>query len=106
VDFVGYGPWQAELPLAALMAPTALLILLAAGPRSRLPADVRERAGRSLKLLACVALAALPVPVLISTAGGQDTEAFVLVYFLGFAFLVDEAGRFVRRRSSPPAGTP
>jgi hypothetical protein len=33
--------------------------------------------------------AALPLPVLVSTAGGLEPQAFALAYLLGFAFLAD-----------------
>lgn len=95
VDFIGFPGARAELPVLVLIAPTALLIVLRAVVR-RAPAlaGARDRLSALLTVLLCVALAALPVPVLISTAGGQDTQAFVFVYFLGFAFLLEEAARW------------
>jgi hypothetical protein len=54
-------------------------------------------------VMLCVAVAALGLPVLFTTAGGLETQAFVIVYFLGVAFLVDEALRY-RRTAGLPAG--
>ena len=50
-----------------------------------------------------MAVAALGLPVLFTTAGGLETQAFVVVYFLGVAFLLDEALRY-RRAAGLPAG--
>jgi arylsulfatase len=83
VEHLGVGRWSVELPIPLLIAPTAALVALWLA---------RQRARGTLSplllVMLCVALATLPVPVLISTAGGQDTEAFAGVYLLGFAFLL------------------
>jgi hypothetical protein len=51
-------------------------------------------------------LAALPLPVLITTARAQETQAFALVYLLGRCFLAEEITRSLRasRSGGPPAG--
>jgi hypothetical protein len=81
VDFLGFGESVWEMPIALLIAPTLALLALAAlrrGDRAR-PAFV----------LACLATAAAPLPILISTASGAETEAFACVYFLGAGFLIE-----------------
>jgi len=103
-DRVGLGPWRGELPLIVLWGPMLLLILLyvrswSIGPLRPLP----TRRGPALLVLACVALGAIGLPVLFTTASGLETEAFVVVYFLGFAFLLDEGLRY-RRAAGLPAG--
>jgi hypothetical protein len=45
---------------------------------------------------AALALAALPLPVLITTASAHEMEAFVLVHFLAAALLVDGLWRSLR----------
>lgn len=82
-DSIGLGPWRLALPLAVLWALGAAFLAMAA----------YDRAGRgprpALLVVACLAGAALPLPVLITTAGALETEAFVLVYLLAFAFVVE-----------------
>ena len=43
--------------------------------------------------------AALPLPVLITTAGGVEPQAFALAYGLGFAFLRGRPRRAGRIRN-------
>jgi hypothetical protein len=83
-DSIGIGPWRLTLPLAVLWVLGAAFLGGAARERSRRSA---------LAVAACVACAALPLPVLITTAGALETEAFILVYFLAFAFVVERAGQ-------------
>jgi hypothetical protein len=83
IDYLGFGPWRIELPMPLVLAPGIALVLF--GRRARW----RPAASGFLRVLACVAVAALPVPVLVTTAGGQETQAFGLVYLLAAAFLVD-----------------
>ncbi len=80
VDFVGLGRRTWEMPIALLILPTAIVLLLAA-----LGAHVD--AGARVGVLAWIAAAALALPVLITTAGAQEPQAFALVYFLGTALL-------------------
>jgi hypothetical protein len=103
-DRIGLGPWRFELPLVVLWEPTLLLILLFAGGRGidRLR-PWATRLGPVLLVMLCVAVAALSLPVLFTTAAGLETQAFVMVYFLGVAFLIDEALRY-RRAAGLPAG--
>ena len=86
-DSIGLGPWRRFVPLEVLWALGAAFVYAAA----------RDRTGRgprpALSVAGCLACAALPLPVLITTAGALETEAFVLVYFLAFAFVVEWAGQ-------------
>lgn len=100
VDFLGWGAHVIEVPIALVTFPTLALLALR-----------RWREG----LVLAAAAAAVFVPVLISTASGQETQAFVLVYFLGFAFAAEAVGQRLRSafaRSTygsartPPAGGP
>jgi hypothetical protein len=77
-DFLGWGGHLVEVPIALLVLPTLGLLVLQRGPEC-------------LELAA--AAAAVFVPVLISTASGQETQAFVLVYLLGLAFGLDAVAR-------------
>jgi hypothetical protein len=79
-DFIGFGRWRLELPVALILLPTAGLLGWAAYDRR-----LRPYAKVTLLLMA----AALPLPVLISTAGATEPQAFALAYGLGFALLVD-----------------
>jgi hypothetical protein len=103
-DRIGLGPWRFELPLVLLWAPTLLLILPFMGGLGI--ARLRPWAGRRgppLFVMLCVAVAASSLPVLFTTAAGLETQAFVMVYLLGVAFLLDEALRY-RRAAGLPAG--
>jgi len=100
VDFVALGPWARELPTSVLWAPTVLLALLAALALARRPALAALRPGLvAWALLAgCLALAALVSPVLVTTAGALETQAFALVHWVSIAFAVELA--LVPRRAS------
>jgi hypothetical protein len=74
-----------------LIAPTIALALMAVRGRWRAPARA------ALVVLACAAAGALVLPVLITTAGGQEAQAFAVVYLLGAAFAVDLAIARLRR---------
>ena len=80
VDFVGFGRGKLELPIALMILPTVGLLAWAAYDRR-----LRPQATVTLLLM----LAALPLPVLISTAGATEPQAFALAYGLGFALLAD-----------------
>jgi hypothetical protein len=98
VDHVGLASLRLELPLLVLWLPTGLLAGAWLLARRREDAARAARLGRQLQVLCCVGLAALPAPVLISTAAAQETQAFALVYLLGGAFLLEEAARGWRAR--------
>lgn len=80
VDFIGFGRRRIELPVALMILPTIALLAWAAYDRR-----LRPTATVTLMMMA----AALPLPVLISTAGGVEPQAFALAYGLGFALLAD-----------------
>jgi hypothetical protein len=77
-DWLGLGPWRAELPLPLLWAPA--LVALAA---------VRRTGSACPALMGSLAVAALGLPVIVTTAGAIETQAFVLVYYLGLGFVID-----------------
>jgi len=106
VDWLGFGPWRLELPLVLFWGPTALLVLLfLAGRRAPPLRASASRLGPGLLVLLCLGAGGLGLPVLFTTAGGLETEAFAVVYFLGFALLVDEVVRcFSTRAAGLPAG--
>jgi hypothetical protein len=87
IDHLGFGPAQVEIPVVVLLAPGIALAIMAARGRGR------TRARDLLLVSACPALASLGAPVLISTAAGQETQAFGLTYLLTAAFLVDLVSR-------------
>ena len=98
VDFLCLGNRQWEIPISLLGLPTLVFAALAGVAWwRRSPAD--PRMGSGLLLLLTMALATLPLPVLISTAGGQETQTFALAYFLGFGLLAEYLmGRARKRR--------
>jgi hypothetical protein len=99
VDFVGLGRAEAEVPVALWWGPTLVIVLAwLLGTRVRGLKESRERLGRPLAVLAVVAAGALVQPVLITTASALETEAFVLVYWLGLGFAVEEAAVRLQRR--------
>lgn len=89
-DWLTLGRWTGEAPIALLLAPTLLLLAAASVPVAwtRL-GPLAARARQALPLLACVALAALPTPVFITTATAFETECFVVVHFLALAFMAE-----------------
>jgi hypothetical protein len=94
VDWLGLGPWRFEVPVVLLWMPTLLAALVFALRRQR-----------ALVPLGCMAVAGLGLPVLFTTAAGLETQAFAVVYFLGFALLLDAAVRYARTRAAGlPAG--
>jgi hypothetical protein len=97
VDCFGVGSVVKEVPITVLLLPTLGLLAVAAA-RGR-------GAWASAAIVGIVALATVCVPVLISTAGGLETECFALAYLVGAAFLVEEAWRMVRRWTLPTAHT-
>jgi len=88
-DFLGVGDNSVELPVSLLVGPAFILGLLAwRGPRAAAARD-------ACIVLACPAAASLILPVVITTAGGQEGQTIALVYLFAAAFLVDVLG--VRR---------
>jgi hypothetical protein len=89
-DVLVLGPWSGEAPISVLLAPMLALIAAACLPATWKPlAAIAASARRSLPLLACLGLAVLPVPVVITTATALETECFVVVHFLALALLVE-----------------
>jgi hypothetical protein len=78
VDFLGWGGHLFEVPMALIILPTLVVSALRPGAE---------------RLMLLAAAAAIFVPVLISTASGQETQAFALVYFLGFALAAEALAR-------------
>lgn len=97
VDFLCLGSRQWEIPISLLALPTLVFAGWAAAARGRHSAQFAAM-GSGLLLLLTMALATLPLPVLISTAGGQETQAFALTYFLGFGLLVERLLGRARKR--------
>lgn len=98
VDWFVIGRRRLEAPISLMLLPTAALFVMWLGapylPRWWM---VGKGIGRQLLVLACPAVAALGVPVLVSTASALETQAFGLVYFLGAGFFVEEVSRAARR---------
>jgi hypothetical protein len=89
-DFLGFGPdHKVELPVWLILLPSALLLAWGAVDRAH-----RGRAAATAVLM----LAALPLPVLITTAGGMEPQAFVLACMMGAALLADAAAGEIRNR--------
>lgn len=88
-DFLGFGDHELELPVALVVLPALALLGFAA-------ADRRWRGPGAATLALMVG--ALPLPVLVTTAGGMEPQAIVVAYMLGAAFLADAAGRAIRNR--------
>ena len=94
VDYFGVGSRQWEVPISLLALPTGLYGVLA-WRRRRWGDEPESLSG--LLALACLAAGTLPLPVLFSTVGGQETQAFALLWFLGIALSVEELSRAVRQ---------
>lgn len=92
IDWFGWKERTYEVPVSTLFIPT--LIFLAWGLFER---GLFFTHGA---VLGFVGLATLPVPILVSSASGLETEAFGLVYFLGAAFLVQRVADCLRPRQT------
>ena len=91
-DYFGWPQHYLELPLPLLWltVPALLALLRVRKAKGELRQDVR--------FLLLFSLAPLPLPIIISTASGIETEAFALVYMVAFALLVDALWRLLRAR--------
>jgi hypothetical protein len=96
IDWLGVGSTHVELPVPALWTPTFALAFVWMSARRRPGAQpLVERIEAQGRVLLCLATATLPLPVLLSTASGLETQAFGAVYLLGLAFLVQEGLRLL-----------
>jgi hypothetical protein len=68
---------KVELPVQLIILPMLIMIVF-------------RRNKEYVKIFLCVGTGLLILPVFITTYGGIETETFVLMYFLAFAFLVEE----------------
>jgi hypothetical protein len=98
IDWVGIDGYRLEVPIPILIGPTAVLLAWC----WRGSEGQRARSRRALQVVLYVGLGTVLLPIFVTTAGGIETEAFVLTYFLGLAFVVDEAAR--RRAGSDGSG--
>lgn len=99
VDFFGIGASRLEVPIPLLVLPSWILLGWALARGARAGGGIRSA---SLALL-CLAVGTLPLPVLITTAGGLETQAFALAYFLGFALCGGEIASRTRPRLAAAA---
>lgn len=98
IDVFGAGAWRREWRLELLWTPPLALLVAGLLAWRRGPPELRARLAGELGLLACLAVATLPIPVLISTCPAFETQAFAFVYFAGLAFAAEEAVRLVAAR--------
>lgn len=101
-DVFAIGPWRREVRIELLLAPSLVLVALWSAA-SRVPRLRGLDLGGRVAVLACVALGALALPVSIGTAASFETQAFALVHFLGFAFVLEAAARALRSLRTPGA---
>jgi hypothetical protein len=104
VDWLGFAGRKVEIPVPGLLLPTfALATLWVAAllmPKLRL---YRLQLAGPLLVICCVAVGALVLPTLITTASALETQAFGVVYLAGMAFLADTLTIATFRRAQPPA---
>lgn len=96
-DLFAFGRHEVEAPVPLLWLP--LVLLAGAGALRGVPG----RAARlEFGLVVILAFAALVLPVLVTTAGALETEAFLLVYLLAAAFVGARSAAAARLRSMRP----
>lgn len=99
-DFLAFGRQRVEIPISVLVASSVFLLLVwIAGRWISVLRPIRERMGKDLMVVLCLAVAALGLPVAITTSAAQETQAFTLAYLLGFGFLLEEVCRLVLPRA-------
>lgn len=103
IDVFGLGPWRAEWPLELLWLPPLGLLAAWILLRRRGSSPAVGRLGRELGLIACLACATLPIPVVFSTSTAFETQTFAFVYFVGLALMLDEWVGWRRARRAPGA---
>lgn len=113
LDWFGLGEWYGEIPISLLLGPSLAFFAVAIlGFVRRRDAALRPRLKGPLLLLGCLALGTLPLPVLITTASGQEPQAFGLVHYLAWAFLAEilvsslRRGRVLAGSAQAAAGRP
>jgi hypothetical protein len=100
-DWFELGRFRVESPILLLLLPLGI-VALGAG----IPSPARASFRQGLVMLAPIAVAALVLPVFITTAGGTETQAFALVHFIAWALVVEELVRYglsIRRRGNQDA---
>jgi hypothetical protein len=106
VDTLALGRNRLEIPISLMIAPTLILILWrvfgAKGAGSDL---VRARLNGYLGSLIPLAVGTASLPIFITTASAFEVQCFALVYFAGFAFLVEEGWVWLRARGGVASST-
>ena len=88
-DLVVFGSRQWELPVPLMVAPALLLLLFFLARRRRKGSDRLTLVTNALVLFAGPWLAALTLPVLVTTAAAQEMQAIALAYFVGLGLFLD-----------------
>lgn len=96
-DWVCFGRRRRELPVQVFWLPPLVLAAIWWFARRRGDVESQSRLRATGKLLAVIAVGALGAPVAVSTFSGIETQVFVLVYFVAFAFAIDEVARAALR---------
>jgi hypothetical protein len=89
-DWIGFSSLRFVVPLPLYWAMGLLLFVILFFERRH------PKTRSTLWLLACVGLSAITMPVLITTAGAMETQAFILVYFVILALLVERLACIAR----------
>jgi hypothetical protein len=96
-DWFGFGGRKVEAPTAGLWAASLILLLWWAYAASRSRDSLKRSLEDRLSLVLTLAAATLALPVLMTTAAGIETEAFVLVHFLALGFVAEQASAALGR---------
>lgn len=90
-DHAGLLRWRVEVPVVFMLLPVAVLGALA------WRGAARESARGALRIVGVIALGTIGVPLLISTAAAQETQAFCFVYVMAGAFCFEEGIKLYER---------
>jgi hypothetical protein len=88
VDWFGFGRRKVEVPTPLLWGGTLILLFVWAVAAWRSSAESKQRLEALLSPVLAVAAATLPLPVLLTTAAGMETQVFAVTHFLALALLV------------------
>ena len=89
-DFFFFRNHKLELPVQVILLPMIILVACYIIFLFKNEERSLSRYSEYFKIFSCMSVGILPLPLFITTFGCVETEAMVFVYFLSFAFFMEE----------------